>query len=878
MMITKMKRVPNNQLGAKLGGAKDTDLRNRKRNQVKIGMRGLSQNYLNERGDRSFKGKSSLRCKQISGFTCCLLAALSRAGFHCNHQKLFHHLEDGLKGVKDDQLAKVFKTELAYFFSRGMKQELPEGHIDGFRLFPRIVLNWIQKSIFLKGFPKRVKFLWNLLQCKDLAEPVPKSMILKAYEKHRDILSSVGESPKYVLDAMRPYFREFFSGCKFTNKTRLPPQTAYYNSTRQNGGCLKFLEKEGIIKPNIYYDRKSSDRIEPVVIHLTGVTGVGKSFLSKTIALELSKRFGFKFSDCYDKPIGCDFWDGYSNQLVVTIDDAFSKIDDGNELTGLLQICSPIKTVLPMAKLNQKGTCFTSPFLIITSNHTAGIGMCSIRNREAIFRRLNPSIEILRRSGRTYTYAYKTVTSTGETLGPTLSTDFSKLVEKIVGDALASFETKDQGTLRQEIITSSLKREQGLSLRFPLQPPETNFVKACAIPEPLKVRMITKSQELSWALKPIQVSLWERLGDFKCFSLTHGPEIDLSFVESFLKKGKVLVSGDYESATDNLHMDVMALAIEILCEYAPQEYHDWLRWEAFSHDIEYPAWTCLKTIRQTRGQLMGSLLSFPILCIANAAILGIVKKQELSELEGLINGDDILFADFPSKVKSWKKNTKLIGLKPSIGKNYISNRFGSINSQLLCVGEGGNVEWCATGGFKGAYNEKYLMNIRHALRVDSPEATVCRFKRILKATPQSIDIPWQWGGLGNEWRKTPEPIDKRIYMFLLNEKHTSTLYEGKEFSYVRIPSHLMKKYGNVLGLSTRAFVEIPDEKSITELVPFDFKKFRRFNKTIDRTPLLRARLASMDLEREIPLDLLKSETVRVNNMDKSVLENLRIRL
>lgn len=832
------------------------------------------------RGDRSFKGKSSLRCKQISGFACCLSAALSRVGFACNQQILIEHLQKLLEFEPDDQLAKVFKRFLAEYFSRGTCQELPEGcGVTPTKLFPGFIQRWITKHLRKSG-RHRLKFLWNLLQCKDLANPVPKEMIREAYSKHAKVLSSVGSTPKHILELMRPYFRDFFEGCKFIEKTYLPPQTAYYHSKRSEGGCLSYLQKQGILRPNNFYDWKSNECVEPVVIHLTGPTGVGKSHLSRLIAAEISRRFGFSIPNVYEKPIACEFWDGYSRQLVSTIDDAFSLTDDGAELSQLLQICSPIKTVLPMADLKNKGMTFTSPFLIITSNHVCGVGVSSIRNMEAVKRRITPAYRLLRRSNRTYTYQMEHFgPQNGEqTVGPTLSLELDKLLKLIVESSLTAYENRNcSGTIRQDIITNSLKREEGLSLRFPIYPPEVNCVKAVAIPEPLKVRMITKGQELSWLLKPIQKMLWNRLGDYKCFELTHGPKIDLDFISSWEGKSGVFVSGDYEAATDNLHMDIMELAIEMLCPYVPERYHSWLRWEAHEHDIEYPTWTELPKIRQTRGQLMGSLLSFPILCLANAAILGITMGKDLKDLQALINGDDILFCARPRKVRDWKKNTKLIGLKPSVGKNYESNKFCSINSQLLIRDERGNFELAATGGFKGACGKDHLSNIKISLQLDSYETTVLRFKRVLQKTPQSIDIPTEFGGLGYQFNGEPTNLDKRIYMYLLCKHHMNTLYQTSEYLISRIPNHLLRIYGNVLGGSRRSFVELPDEPT-TELKCFDFKEFKHFNKVVDRTPSLRERLRNMDLTKEVPLNLIRSSTILLKRSDESILSNLRMRI
>lgn len=94
---------------------------------------------------------------------------------------------------------------------------------------------------------------------------------------------------------------------------------------------------------------------------------------------------------------------------------------------------------------------------------------------------------------------------------------------------------------------------------------------------------------------------------------------------------------------------------------------------------------------QTRGQLMGSPTSFPILCIMNLALtrhaleLSAHRQLELAELPILVNGDDLLFRAHPWEYRIWEQVTRLGGLRPSLGKNYISSKYFTINSELWCA-------------------------------------------------------------------------------------------------------------------------------------------------------------------------------------------------
>jgi hypothetical protein len=87
------------------------------------------------------------------------------------------------------------------------------------------------------------------------------------------------------------------------------------------------------------------------------------------------------------------------------------------------------------------------------------------------------------------------------------------------------------------------------------------------------------------------------------------------------------------------------------------------------------------------GQLMGSILSFPILCLANLGVY-LLNTQEIHKnwtdqerLDAvLINGDDMLYA---SPVDLWPSHIKIgnaVGLKMSVGKAYHHSEYLNVNS------------------------------------------------------------------------------------------------------------------------------------------------------------------------------------------------------
>jgi len=90
---------------------------------------------------------------------------------------------------------------------------------------------------------------------------------------------------------------------------------------------------------------------------------------------------------------------------------------------------------------------------------------------------------------------------------------------------------------------------------------------------------------------------------------------------------------------------------------------------------------------------MGSVTSFPVLCLVNAAICrwtmelvgsGIkARTQNLHDSKLLINGDDACFPTTEEGRHIWARIGSYCGLTPSVGKVYFSERFMNMNSMTF---------------------------------------------------------------------------------------------------------------------------------------------------------------------------------------------------
>lgn len=240
----------------------------------------------------------------------------------------------------------------------------------------------------------------------------------------------------------------------------------------------------------------------------------------------------------------------------------------------------------------------------------------------------------------------------------------------------------------------------------------------------MKIRVISKGPPITYfVLKPFQKHLWKCLQRFDLFELTGTPVSEGLVDKKFGRCGKFFStdncyhSGDLDSATDKMESWFSEdIANEIFDLYEEESGFSWAPFrELFiraltRHLISDPelcnqpnpfgAVECLtRAIKpQTIGQLMGSIISFPILCIGNAAAsrfsleVTTGKRVSLRNYPGWINGDDVATA-YPVGLefdKNWERVMGFFGFNKSIGKCYDSPNFFNINSTTYCRQPSGN--------------------------------------------------------------------------------------------------------------------------------------------------------------------------------------------
>jgi len=192
--------------------------------------------------------------------------------------------------------------------------------------------------------------------------------------------------------------------------------------------------------------------------------------------------------------------------------------------------------------------------------------------------------------------------------------------------------------------------------------------------EPMKIRTITAMNHEMFLFKDIQESLLEFIQKHPSFGLTKNGEDIPTTVKSLLNYKGLFCSGDFDAATDNIFRDIIKAAISGLPVYetVKQQFYEVLVDDFYT----------------TNGQLMGSILSFPILCVINLFVHEYCQSKLSETSPPYINGDDILFRASKDFIDLWLRVTKSCGLIPSKGKNLISERYFTINSRPFLVHNG----------------------------------------------------------------------------------------------------------------------------------------------------------------------------------------------
>lgn len=749
-------------------------------------------------------------------------------------------------------------------------QEIPEkSDLVLFTDFPEFIEKRIQKVTRANGQGKkhsplrgervRQKIYWGLMQCKSLTAEIPKCMIQACYEKHRNILTKETSTDETVLESFRNFISPVVSRLykEYRNKTFLATNHASFEASRGKGGIKETVTDQLTIDSQPFWALPGTDRprLEPTMYVLSGAPGCGKSTQIESMITLMMRFLGTSYvQTVYHRNTNTDHWDGYCGQPIVVYDDFGQAQASYNQLADdtweeLITINSSAQYLVPMADLKAKGTKFISPIVILSTNLSGpqfyDEAHYKISSRDAIKRRIGKNFFTYLSDKHGHPSLYKEWTkSTGQDHYSIKSIENKVQMSPKYLMTLILNEWRRKSTFHQNEILKNFETFQPIgyetSLRqfgyvFPMAPGGVPDCKVQVLPEACKGRTITKHPANCHVLKPLQKALFKIVSDYACMKPCKTPDYidelnDLEIISKELgHEDPLWISGDYSSATDGLHFDLSQVAMQEIAkvmDHIDPVVSSWVRYEGGKHLLHYPEHTKLPPALQENGQLMGSLLSFPILCLANAFTLNHSCGYELNSMPALFHGDDLAARMPLSDYEKWRDFAGQIGLTLSPGKNYVNKNWVSIDSQVYFLNPAKQcMEKLSTGRY-GCFTPT-AAGLKECLRSRKDISTEKLIERSglnqkgMK-TPRSIYVSETYGGIvpttveqfhgvriENEIGRAPSSqLEKTIYGLKLSSKSPKLLIRGQSECVYKM-SRKLQRY-----LKLRSVPSLVDEDQL----------------------------------------------------------------
>lgn len=147
---------------------------------------------------------------------------------------------------------------------------------------------------------------------------------------------------------------------------------------------------------NFTYRLRSTSTFKPAMFHVqfVGEPGVGKSTLTENFIKSISDKIYPKDKNVthWSHDTNNDYFDGYSKQTFMIIDDLF-RFNEPKHLSLIIGLITNTPITLPMAHLEDKGMDLDSDFLISSTNTPYPIGK-DIFCMEAVHRRRHVLVEV----------------------------------------------------------------------------------------------------------------------------------------------------------------------------------------------------------------------------------------------------------------------------------------------------------------------------------------------------------------------------------------------------------------------------------------------------------------------------------------------------
>lgn len=244
---------------------------------------------------------------------------------------------------------------------------------------------------------------------------------------------------------------------------------------------------------------------------------------------------------------------------------------------------------------------------------------------------------------------------------------------------------------------------------------------------------------------------------------------------------------------------------------------------------------------QLNGQLMGSPMSFIVLCLVNAALLKAVdylltgRKRLLSEMPLTVNGDDFVYKTVPKGYRIWQNLTPYTGMEESVGKTFYSREFLNMNSrEFLYINNSysivpfinlglvhglkrSEIDVVATGSERGLHDEGSLSTRAYEALLTAPRFVRGRLYDYLLnhnlPILTKIKLPWfvpaEYGGVGlpillynNElwnWKSQGFPRSITHFPQFLDDENLPKTFSGWFHHFGQTPTYPSQR--NLSGLA-----------------------------------------------------------------------------
>jgi len=249
-----------------------------------------------------------------------------------------------------------------------------------------------------------------------------------------------------------------------------------------------------------------------------------------------------------------------------------------------------------------------------------------------------------------------------------------------------------------------------------------NTVRAVSVFTGGKYRIVTKNRVSMQSLSALHDTLYSFLTKKEPF--LRGEAVPGSFEGFEAVRGEEFVSGDYESATDNLSLEVQRLILSTILDRCTHVPSDVIQHALASQSCGFFSAKGEFLGQQARGQLMGNLLSFPLLCLVNYLAFRYLVPRPSVPVR--INGDDIVFRARPEEIRRWKAGVNSAGLVLSSGKTLVDKRFFSLNSTFFSASP------------KGVSHVRVMRSTWWFSAVEDPSSIAERMACLASASPNHV--------------------------------------------------------------------------------------------------------------------------------------------